>query len=382
MSMDTDIDVILHDAAIARQNGDTDKAIRILQLATNSGSANDEVWLALAFCYQAQSDAVGMALALDGALEVNPKNITALIFTGILNERQGRFAQAIKHYAKAATHRPVVSPLDTDLLRKLDQAESRIPALNNLLEKQAYSELNQLGFEPGQKDKRFEMALDIMFGRKQVFYQEPHQFYYPELPQRQFYDPDEFPWMDDLRQNWQAIRDEAKHVMEDRDELFAPYLKSDPSEHINTKVELMDNPDWSAFYLIKDSVHQDNHIALCPVTMKALERAPLDHIPGRTPSVLYSLLKPDTHIPPHTGMLNTRLICHLPLIVPEKCGFRVGNEQIEWVEGEPFAFDDSINHEAWNRSHQNRIILLFEIWRPELSERERVLISKLIELSG
>lgn len=374
-------EAILHDAARARQRGDIDGAISILQKATTTHPADDEIWLALAFCHQAKADQSGMSTALKGALKANPKNVTALIFSGILNERQGRFARAIKDYSAALTHRPTIPASDTGLLGKLEQAEQRIPALTKLLERQASHELSRLGFEPGQSDKRFEMALDIMFGRKQVFYQEPHQFYYPELPQRQFYAPEEFPWMEDLRTNWEAIRDEARAVMQ-KEELFSPYLKSNPSELVMNQVELVDNPDWSAFYLIQDSVPQDDNIALCPHTMQALENAPLDHIPGRTPSVLFSLLKPNTHIPPHTGMLNTRLICHLPLIIPENCGFRVGNEEIEWVEGEPFAFDDSINHEAWNRSDKDRIILLFEIWRPELDERERMLISKLIELSG
>jgi aspartyl/asparaginyl beta-hydroxylase (cupin superfamily) len=83
-----------------------------------------------------------------------------------------------------------------------------------------------------------------------------------------------------------------------------------------------------------------------------------------------------TRIPPHNVLLNTRLICHLPLIVPERCGaLRVGNEERPWVEGEMLIFDDSIEHEAWNSSTADRVILLFEIWRPEIAEAERELIT-------
>ena len=85
---------------------------------------------------------------------------------------------------------------------------------------------------------------------------------------------------------------------------------------------------------------------------------------------LYSILEPHTHIPPHNGMLNTRLICHLPLIVPDNCRLRVGNHTRAVEEGKVLIFDDSIEHEAWNDSDEVRVILLFEIWRPELSADE------------
>ena len=91
------------------------------------------------------------------------------------------------------------------------------------------------------------------------------------------------------------------------------------------------------------------------------------------------MLRPRTRIPPHNGLVNTRLICHLPLIVPPGCGFRVGNETREWVEGKAWVFDDSIDHEAWNDSDQTRVILLFEIWRPELTEEERALVAAMFE---
>ena len=95
---------------------------------------------------------------------------------------------------------------------------------------------------------------------------------------------------------------------------------------------------------------------------------------------LFSRLAPATRIPAHNGLLNTRLICHLPLIVPENCGaLRVGNEERPWVEGEMLIFDDTIEHEAWNDSDQVRVILLFEIWRPEISEEERGLITALLK---
>jgi len=100
---------------------------------------------------------------------------------------------------------------------------------------------------------------------------------------------------------------------------------------------------------------------------------------NRSPSILYSLLRPGARIPPHTGEVNTRLICHLPLVVPDQCSFRVGNDTRVTVEGRAWVFDDTIEHEAWNGSDRTRVILLFEIWRPELTAAERALVSSMFE---
>ena len=119
--------------------------------------------------------------------------------------------------------------------------------------------------------------------------------------------------------------------------------------------------------------------ARCPATLDALRRLPLCRIAGRTPTALFSLLRPGAHIPPHHGYLNARLICHLPLIVPGDCALRVGNETRAWRQGELMIFDDSMEHEAWNRSAELRVVLLFDIWRPELTDAERALVAATLE---
>lgn len=117
----------------------------------------------------------------------------------------------------------------------------------------------------------------------------------------------------------------------------------------------------------------------CPATMAALAGAPLASVRNRSPSILFSLLRPGARIPPHTGFVNTRLICHLPLIVPPGCGLRVGNDTRTPVEGKAWVFDDTMEHEAWNLSDRIRGILLFEVWRPELTGEERALVSAMFE---
>jgi aspartyl/asparaginyl beta-hydroxylase (cupin superfamily) len=92
---------------------------------------------------------------------------------------------------------------------------------------------------------------------------------------------------------------------------------------------------------------------------------------------MFSILQPRTRIPPHTGSSNIRTTIHLPLVVPPGCGFRVGAETREWVEGEAWAFDDTIEHEAWNDSDQVRAILILDGWNPFLTEAEREVSRKI-----
>ena len=151
---------------------------------------------------------------------------------------------------------------------------------------------------------------------------------------------------------------------------FEPYVKAAANRPPSTQGGLAGNDAWSAFFLIKDGevTAGGQH---CPATLAALDGAPLARIPNHSPLVLFSKLAGGAHIPAHTGMINTRLICHLPLIAPVGCHFRVGNELRTWENGKAWVFDDTIEHEAWNRSSEDRTILLFDIWRPDLTPDER-----------
>jgi aspartyl/asparaginyl beta-hydroxylase (cupin superfamily) len=86
---------------------------------------------------------------------------------------------------------------------------------------------------------------------------------------------------------------------------------------------------------------------------------------------MFSLLAPRTRIPPHTGVSNARLVCHLPLVVPPDCSFRVGAETRAWAPGSGFVFDDTIEHEARNDSDELRVVLIFDLWAWALSPAER-----------
>ncbi|MEA3064778.1 MAG: hypothetical protein QOJ27_1224, partial [Sphingomonadales bacterium] len=223
---------------------------------------------------------------------------------------------------------------------------------------------------------RLDQALAIMLGREPLhvppvaYPQQPSVFYFPGLPPRPFYERDGFGWVPALEAAAPAIRSELEALLAQGAD-FRPYVEAEKNRPERDFHGLQDDPSWTAFYLWKNGALIDENAARCPRTVEAMRQVPLSAIGSRTPSVFFSLLRPGAHIPPHTGMLNSRLICHLPLIVPPGGWLRVGAETRAWEEGRLLLFDDSIEHEALNPAQALRVVLIFDIWRPELSEGER-----------
>jgi aspartyl/asparaginyl beta-hydroxylase (cupin superfamily) len=224
---------------------------------------------------------------------------------------------------------------------------------------------------------RFNRALEILVGRKRAYSQAPRYLFYPELAPIQFFNREDFPFLDQVEAAWLDIRGELEALDNSASE-FEPYLKTNTNRPPKKSFGLADNLDWGAYFLIKNGAVTSG-AKQCPKTMAALSDAPLARIPGRAPGALFSRLLPGAHIPPHTGMINARLICHLAVIAPRNCYFRVGNETREWEEGKTWVFDDTIDHEAKNASDRVRTVLLFDIWRPDLDESERAGIVALCE---
>lgn len=246
--------------------------------------------------------------------------------------------------------------------------------------------LARAGLGEGQRHPRFQKALDIMQGRRQRdpeynrYPQIPQSFYYPDLPLVHFADPADYSWRERLEQQTEAIRAEADALMADPAH-FLPYMRQTTERPQGDVHGLLDNPDWSTCYLTDCGQPIPERVAIAAATWTTLNgHVPLCRIGSRAPSVMFSLLRPHSRIPAHTGMINCRFVCHLPLIVPDRCGFRVGATTREWQPGELLVFDDSVEHEAWNDSDHDRLVLIFDIWRPEVSDEERHQIETLFNI--
>ncbi len=126
-------------------------------------------------------------------------------------------------------------------------------------------------------------------------------YHYPQLAAIEFFDRAEFPWLEGIEAATDAIRDEFLAVLA-AEEGFTPYISYPDDVPQNQFAELNNSPRWSAFHLHKMGKLVAENAAKCPVTMKALAAAPQPDLPGRTPASMFSLLKPRTRIPPHTGV--------------------------------------------------------------------------------
>jgi aspartyl/asparaginyl beta-hydroxylase (cupin superfamily) len=331
-------------------------------------------WMIVARARSMAGDSAGEEAALDRQLAIEPRNLLALLRKGDIKRAAGDDRAAGTFYQSAinaAAHQGNVP----DALRPLlEQAQGHVQAAEARFTEHLEAALGRSAL--GERG-RVGDAVDLLLGRKELYVQQPTSFYFPGLPQRQFYEREEFEWLTSIEAAVPDMQAELHAALADSD-TFDPYVTS-TTERPRAANPLIDNPDWGARYFWRNGEVVDAQAERCPATMAALAHAPMPAIAERSPMALWSMLKPGTHIQPHHGLLNTRLICHIPLIVPNNCALRVGNETRYWDEGKALIFDDSFEHEAWNRSDKTRVILLFEIWRPEITAGEREALTAIFE---
>ncbi len=361
---------IINDARAAVQRRDGALAQRLLAELPES----EMPWLLMAQACNLLGNVIDEEAALQRLLALEPRNLPALILLGELKAKMGD-DRAANAFFQAALNQAATTPnVPAAFHPMLNRARDFIGQVQVKFEQNLIDGLKQAGLT---RDGRVGTAVDMLLGRKQLYLQQPSSFYFPGLPQRQFYERDEFPWLTEIEAAVPEMQAELRAVLADGND-FAPYVEAHADRPLAAN-PLMNDPKWGAYYFWRNGEIVPENAARCPVTMQALQHAPMPLIDQRSPIALWSLLKPDTHIQPHHGLLNTRLICHIPLIVPQGCALRVGNETRSWREGEALIFDDSFEHEAWNKSDATRVILLFEIWRPEISLDERAALTAIFE---
>ena len=364
----------------AMRIGDATTAVRELEPVLKTGRASVPVAVMLAIACQQLNDVEGLRAALDYALNRDPGNIQALLMRADLLAWDGEESRALQCYDYALASVQPGARLPVELENMLVRARDFRDRIAARMQAHLGTRLQGAGFDPATSSARFRQSVDLLTGRKQIFLQQPRVYYFPGLPNIQFYEREVFPWLERLESATDAIEAELRAVLEEDSDAFRPYFQAE--KDVPTDVEkLARHAGWKAFFLWKDGKPVAGNVARCPRTMEAMSGLPLTSIPNRTPNILFSMLAPGQRIEPHNGFLNCRLIGHLPLIAPAGCSLRVGNETRYWERGKAWLFDDSIEHEAHNPTDQVRVILLFEIWRPELSAEERRLVGALMEAS-
>ena len=357
------------------ETGGAEAAVAYFERATAADPGAAALWMNLAKAQRLLGDAEGEGRSLDAALKTDQRHLMALIRRAELHERLGEHGLGMARWAGVVA---LTSQLDTvppALEEVIAHARRYVADKTAAFESaiQAPVDAARKGLDPADL-RRFDACLGHVLGKRAIYRNECAGMHFPFLPADEYFDKRLFPWLAELEAHTPAIAAEAAALLDKGAPGFAPYVSQDPGTPHNKWTALDNKMDWGAYFFWKYGERKEEAARLFPATAAALKAVPLAVLPGRAPNAFFSVLKPRTRIPAHTGVTNTRAIIHLPLIVPEGCGFRVGGETREWRVGEAFAFDDTIEHEAWNDSDEPRAILILDVWNPHITEEERRLI--------
>ena len=362
------------------RRGDLRGAAEHLERATATTPDDPVIWMSLAACRRGLGDPAGALAAIESALRVDPRLFVALLMKASLIEHSGDMAQAGRAYGVALTQTPPVDQINGAMQQAIvhgrEVHDRYRKGLADALRAGAADIRSQCAAGEARRADHF---IDILSGHRRVYHSEPVQYHYPGLAEVEFLDRADMPWIEAFEAHTAKIVEELIAVQAAGVGEFTPYIEYPPGVPLDQWAALNHSRLWSVFHLLREGRRVETNCALCPKTMAALAVVPQPTVADRSPAAMFSVLSPRTRIPPHTGVANTRLVVHLPLIVPGGCGFRVGGTTRPWRVGEAFAFDDTIEHEAWNDSDEPRTVLICDIWRPDLSEIERALIVRVMK---
>ena len=330
-------------------------------------------------------DFVGAVEAYLGAYRLDPQDGRLALFAGVALEAAGRRNEAVTMFTLG-------DDVDRGIRRakddpRLDPGFRRRSAIADCVMREHFTRLHAAAVDEAERKS----GQDLSRVRRGVWTQthdgpvqfrtskqKPGIFYMPDLEARPITSRERLSWASDIEAKTSAVRDEYLAAVQGGAQM-SPYVGAQTVSPVWR--ELRGRLDWSSLHLFKASL-ETPFAKLFPRTMKSLEAADVVRIDGRPMELFFSRLRPGAHIPPHCGAANNRLTIHLPLIVPGGCSIRVGSETHVWHEGELFAFDDSFEHEAWNRSSEDRVVLIFESHHPDLRPEERDAIEFAFEERG
>ena len=373
---------------IALRRGQLPRAQQLLESAIECNPSHALSRHYLGRVHDASGNVDGSVAAHGAALELAPGMFIIRLHYAIALERAGQHEQAALHYFRATN--------DAQAQGRWLNADTTAPALRPMVEhavrtvratrKAMFARLLEplrQKFGPDSLD-RIGQTLRIYLREQTPVYPDPRQqptfLYMPGLPAAPYLDRALFPWIEQLEARTDSIRQELLQLLPSdagRERVFT----TEAIEQQNLR-GLKSPPSWNGYYFYRYGERRADNCDACPATASALELLPLSHVREHGPEVLFSVFTAGTHLLPHRGVTNTRLVGHLPLLVPPDCALKVGGEVHEWREGRAVIFDDTYEHEAWNRSDRTRVVLIFDIWNPHLTEAERGAIELLVPAIG
>ena len=372
---------LLREAAASMQRNDSRRALEILDQAELMAPRNPDIHFSKGGAFRKLGDPARALAAFDAALVIEPYHLPSILSKGALLEDAGRTIEAAAVFRNALAIRPKSDGLPSFLAAAHARARSRVEEEARRLRSYFAEVLDAERSKLAASDlKRFDECVEIFSGLTRAYHSEPSLLYFPALPQVSYFKRSLMPWLKDIEAASEEIEQELRMVLASSSaDRFSPYISFPPGAPVNQWGELNNSAKWSTWFFWLNGERQGDACARAPKTAAILDAAPLIRIPRIGPTAMFSSLAPRMSIPPHTGSTNVRAIVHLPLILPGPAWFRVGNDRREWRKGEAWAFDDTVEHEARNDSDETRVILIFDVWNPYLSEVERRLVSSLLQ---
>ena len=316
---------LVAEADRAAAAGNLSRAINLLEQAGVADPSDAQLWLKLAALRRAARQP-GKALdAVNRALQLAEFDFMALTMRATLVEQLAP-DQAGEAWARALHQRPS-GELPSQLREALGRGEAIrdrwIAAREQKLVEATAHLADEATAEEAARIARFQSNV---LRKTRPYHSEPTHFAFPGLAEREFHDRDLFPWLAELEAATPAITEDFHRVMAAERAELVPYIQYEEHDALAQWRELNRNPDWTAIHLIRNGERIDANARHCPATMELLATLPQPEIPGAGPNAMFSLLAPHTTIPPHVGVNNSRLVCHLPLVVPRAAGSESGRK--------------------------------------------------------
>ena len=377
-------------ASRAMAKGQIPRAIGVLELAARHAPNSGEIQRGLGIANKVAGRHEAALAALSQAAKLDPQDYVARLLIGETLETLGHGYAALTHYFGALTLAQMSGAWFDEASTPPGHRELVTHATRYVCNGRAQllaSVIAPLHARYGRDSmRRVEQAIAIYLGDASPEYvdarQRPLFLYLPGLPTHPFFKREQFAWVGALESSTDEIRDELTRVLSAGDKL-EPFHGAMAEQLLGQYLAgTRGRPNWDGYFFYRHGVRYDANCNACPKTSAALDRLPLTRIRDHAPETMFSVLTPGTHILPHRGVTNTRLVVHLPLIVPEDCAIVVGGEPHVWREGEVMIFDDTFEHEAWNRSASTRSVLILDVWNPYLDEAERDALSALVPAIG
>lgn len=363
----------------AAASGQFADALALLERAVESRSDSTGLWMKISAMRKVLGDQSGALEALDQLLAVSPGDVPALLSRAVILDNIDD-PGAGEAYEKALAQVPDDADIPAEFSAITAHARKRRDEFRAMIETYLAEDLPS-DLTPAERS-RAERLITNRSRSTQPYQQHPCDFHFPGMPGIEFHDREQFAGLAALEQATGAIRAEFDALLSAEVAEMVPYVQFPENIPLRQWKELNNNPQWTAIHLLQNGLRVEANARHCPQTLEAISKMDQPRVPGASPVAMFSLLAPRTRIPTHRGVVNTRLVCHLPLIVPEGCGFRCGATIREWRVGEAFVFDDTIEHEAWNDSDELRVVLILDLWPPALGPGDRRAVAAVIGASN